>query len=66
MLHLEEVWDEEINESDDMYEESNLLVTLEVSAILIFMVAWQFCFGISDAGVAAVLLFLFFYQNFFT
>ena len=59
MLHLEEVWDEEINNEDgDMYEESNLLITWELRTILIFIATWQFCFGISDAGVAALLLFL--------
>ena len=56
---MEEVWDEEMNnENDDIYEESDLLITWEVRAILIFIVAWQFWFGIPDAGVAAVLRFL--------
>ena len=41
-----------------MYEESNLLITWELRTILIFIATWQFCFGISDAGVAALLLFL--------
>ena len=43
MLHLEEVWDEEINtENEDTYEEPNVLINWEVRAILIFIVAWQF------------------------
>ena len=59
MLHLEEVWDEEMNdEGGDLYEESNLVITWELCTILIFIVMWQFCFGISDAGVTALFLFL--------
>ena len=59
MLHLEEVWDEEIDtENEDRYEEPNVLINWEVHAILIFIVAWQFYFGVSDAGVAAIILFL--------
>ena len=64
MLHLEEVWDEEMNdEGGDLCEESNLVITWELHTILIFIVMWQICFGISDAGVTALFLF---YQNFFT
>ena len=53
ILHLEEIWDEEMNTED-----SNVLITWELRTILIFIATWQFCFGISDAGVAALLWFL--------
>ena len=59
ILHLEEIWDEEMNTEDyDMHEDSNVLITWELRTILIFIATWQFCFGISDAGVAALLWFL--------
>ena len=49
---MEEIWEEDVQEP---LNDESPLVSWELRAILIAILTWQFCFGVSDAGVMALL-----------
>ena len=52
---MEEILDEQIDE----VEPERTTTPWQLRSILVYILMWQFCFGISDAGVLALLLFLY-------
>lgn len=57
---LTEMWDDDPDIDDDHLstDTSEANAPWQMKAVLIFILAWQFSFGISSAGVKALLLFL--------
>lgn len=51
---LEEIW----NEEENITKSNDPVVSWESRSILNFLLIWQFCFGVSDAGVVTLLIFL--------
>ena len=52
---MEEILDEDIGEG----EPERTTTPWQVRSILVYILMWQFCFGVSDAGILAILLFLY-------
>ena len=52
---MEEILDEDIDEG----EPERATTPWQVRSILVYILMWQFCFGVSDAGILAILLFLY-------
>ena len=49
---MEEIWEEDVEEP---LNDARPLVSWEIRIILMVILTWQFCFGVSDAGVMALL-----------
>lgn len=61
MKNCIEIFEDEDDEFEfeDTTEKQSVVVPWQLRAILIFLLTWQFSYGISDAGVLAMLLFMY-------
>ena len=53
---MEEIWDEDGD--DEINTEEQSVLSWQLCTILIFVLMWKFCFGVSDDAVTALLTFL--------
>ena len=53
-----EIWNDDVHDEEDGSTADGQMIPWQLRALLIFIFVWQFSFGVSNAGLLALLLFL--------